>query len=81
MGMRRSVPVIERRGQFGVALYRAVALAPTAVLFFAIVAPIGILMRAFGSDRLLLRRDPKAASYWIIREPPGPTPEAMKRQY
>ena len=63
------------------ALYRAVALAPTAVLFFAVVAPIGLLMRAFGSDRLLLRRDPKAASYWIRREPPGPAPETMKHQH
>jgi hypothetical protein len=28
-----------------------------------------------------LRRDPNAASYWIIREPPGPAPETMRQQF
>jgi len=39
------------------------------------------VMRALGKDPLRLKRDPKATSYWIVREPPGPAPETMKHQY
>jgi hypothetical protein len=38
-------------------------------------------MRMLGKDPLRLRRDPDAASYWIHRTPPGPTPESMKNQF
>jgi hypothetical protein len=34
-----------------------------------------------GKDPLQLRRDSDAASYWIHRTPPGPTPESMKNQF
>jgi len=28
-----------------------------------------------------LRRDGTAATYWILREPPGPEPKSMKNQF
>ena len=34
------------------------------VLFFAVLTPLGLLLRLFGKDLLQLRRDPKATSYW-----------------
>ena len=52
-----------------------------AVLFYGVVTPTGLAMRALGRDPLRLRRDPEAASYWIRRDPPGPDPESMAKQY
>jgi hypothetical protein len=51
------------------------------LIFFTTVAPIGLLMRAFGKDPLRLRRDPSASSYWIARDPPGPSSDSMKWQF
>ena len=38
------------------------------VVFVLVVVPLGVLMRLFGNDALRLRRDPKAATYWIERK-------------
>ena len=62
-------------------LYRVVSPVALGVLFYGVVTPVGMLMRAFGKDPLKLRRDPAAASYWILRQPPGPAPESMKNQF
>ena len=62
-------------------LHRVVATVILAFLFYAVVTPTGLLMRAFGKDPLRLRYDPSAKSYWILRSPPGPTPESMKNQF
>jgi hypothetical protein len=52
-----------------------------AILFFLVVAPIGLLMRLFGKRPLALGCDPAAKSYWIERKPPGPLPGSMKNQF
>jgi len=39
------------------------------------------LLRVLGKDLLRLKRDPKAGSYWIEREPPGPAPGSMSKQF
>jgi hypothetical protein len=52
-----------------------------AILFFLVVAPIGLLMRLFGKRPLALGFDPAAKSYWIERKPPGPLPGSMKNQF
>jgi hypothetical protein len=44
-------------------------------LFFAVIVPAALVLRAVGRDRLHLRRDAGAASYWITR----PAPSAAKR--
>jgi hypothetical protein len=36
-----------------------------AVLFFAVLTPIGLVLRRAGRDRLRLRPQPGAASYWL----------------
>jgi Saxitoxin biosynthesis operon protein SxtJ len=51
------------------------------ILFFLVVAPIGLLMRVFGKRPLALELDPTAKSYWIERNPPGPLPGSMKNQF
>ena len=40
-----------------------------AILFFAIVTPVGIVMRLTGRDRLRLRFEPAEPSYWVPRPP------------
>ncbi|MEA2840519.1 MAG: hypothetical protein QOF41_1849 [Methylobacteriaceae bacterium] len=52
-----------------------------AVLFFIVVAPIGLLMRVFKKRPLALAFDPAAKSYWIERAPPAPLPGSMKNQF
>jgi hypothetical protein len=52
-----------------------------AILFFIVVAPIGLLMRLTGKRPLALAFDPAAKSYWIERTPPAPLPGSMKNQF
>ncbi len=52
----------------------------TAALFFGLVAPVGIVTRLAGRDRLRLRHDPARASYWIKRSATAERPTAMTRQ-
>jgi hypothetical protein len=51
------------------------------IMFFLVVTPIGLLMRAFGKDPLRLRFDKSASSYWLDRTPPGPPPESLSDQF
>jgi hypothetical protein len=67
--------------KFGVLLGRIVAPIVLGLLFYLVMTPIGLVIRALGRDPLRLRRDPTASSYWIVREPPGPAPETMREQF
>ncbi len=53
----------------------------TGIIFFLVVTPMGVLLRWSGKDPLRLRPDPAAESYWLPRDPPGPAPESMARQF
>jgi hypothetical protein len=58
-------------------------LRPLALLlvFVLLVTPLAFLMRVIGKDPLRLRSDPKIATYWVDRKPPGPAPDSLKNQY
>jgi hypothetical protein len=51
------------------------------LLFYAIVTPVGLVMRLTGKDLLRLRIDATAQTYWIERHPPGPVPDTMRHQF
>lgn len=51
------------------------------LVFYLCVTPIGLLLRLFGKDLLALRWQPAQASYWIVRDPPGPRPETLRHQF
>jgi len=51
------------------------------ILFYLVFTPFGWVLRRMGKDFLRLRSAPGAPSYWIPRQPPGPTPESMSRQF
>lgn len=52
-----------------------------ALLFFVVVTPVGLLMRLAGKDTLRQRGPRQGESYWIVREPPGPSGESMREQF
>jgi hypothetical protein len=49
--------------------------------FFFVFAPVGWVMRLAGKDFLHLKASPGADSYWIPRDPPGPEPESIAKQF
>jgi Saxitoxin biosynthesis operon protein SxtJ len=51
-----------------------------AILYFAVIWPLGLLMKALGRDPLQLRTDPKATTYWNER-PQSDDPRRHFRQY
>jgi hypothetical protein len=51
------------------------------ILFYVVFTPFGWVLRRMGKDFLRLRPTPGAPTYWIHREPPGPSPESMSRQF
>ena len=67
--------------RFGLLLHRIVNPLVMAVIYFGVVTPTGLVMRALGKDPLSLRYDPDAESYWIHRDPPGPERESMTKQF
>ena len=81
--VRPSVLEVPNRlwGRFGLWLGRVVSPVMAGVVFYGVVTPIGLVMRLAGKDFLRLRRDPGAASYWIVRDPPGPPPQSMSDQF
>ena len=67
--------------RFGLLLHRAINPIVMALLFYGTVLPTSLVMRMMGRDLLRLKRQPDADSYWIARQPPGPSPETMKDQF
>ena len=60
-------------------LYLVVGPVVMVVLYFGAIVPVGLLMRAFGSDPLHMRLDRHAASYWVVRGE-ADRPQTMKNQ-
>jgi hypothetical protein len=67
--------------EFGLLLNRIVSPVVMAFLFFGVVTPIALIFRLLGNDPLRLKLDPMATTYWIDRDPPGPSPESIKEQF
>ena len=67
--------------KLGLLLGRIVSPIALGILFYGVFTPIGGLMRLAGKDPLKLRRDPQAASYWTVRQPPGPRRDSMNQQF
>jgi len=66
---------------FGLRLHRIVSPVVLGVMFFLVITPIGLAMRAMGKDPLRLKFDKVSSSYWIERTPPGPPPESFEDQF
>lgn len=51
------------------------------LVYVVTIIPIGLLIRISGKDLLRLKREEEAVSYWIDRDPPGPSAESLKDQF
>jgi saxitoxin biosynthesis operon SxtJ-like protein len=67
--------------QLGLLLHRLVNPVVMAMMYFGAIVPMGLLLRILGKDLLRLRLDPQATTYWIARQPAGPKPESMSKQF
>tara|TARA_R110000868_G_scaffold4155_51_gene25697 strand:+ start:6973 stop:7404 length:432 start_codon:yes stop_codon:yes gene_type:complete len=67
--------------QFGALLHRITNPVIMGLIFFLTVTPTALVFKALGKDPLRLKLDPEAESYWIHRDPPGPAPNSMSRQF
>ena len=76
---RRLAPLNRAWTRFGHLLARLTNPLVLGLLFFLVVTPMGLAMRALGKDPLRRRLEPEAASYWIRRPLPAPGP--MSRQF
>ncbi|RMG39897.1 MAG: hypothetical protein D6725_04475 [Planctomycetota bacterium] len=57
-----------------------VSLCALAVVFYGVITPVGLLLRAFGYDPLQRRFDPDATTYWVPRSN-ADDPRRYLRQY
>jgi Na+/proline symporter len=52
------------------------------VFYYVVVTPVGLAARVMGKDFLTRRREPKASSYWILRDRSRPkSPQEYEQQY
>jgi saxitoxin biosynthesis operon SxtJ-like protein len=65
----------------GQALHHVVNPVVMALIYFGSVVPTGLVLKMLGKDPLRLRRDRAAVSYWVPRDPPGPPPGSMPKQF
>jgi large-conductance mechanosensitive channel len=64
--------------KFGLLMQKVVNPLIMALMFFVVITPIGLLMRALGRDLLLQKFDATAKTYWIRRDKNAGT---MKNQF
>lgn len=67
--------------KFGLALHHVINPIVMGAIYYAAFVPMGLVVRAMGKDLLRRKRDEKLASYWIVREPPGPSRGSMSKQF
>lgn len=64
----------------GMLLGRIVSPIVLGIIFFGLITPTAIISRILGRDELRLRQK-MSETYWITRDPVGPTPESFKNQF
>jgi len=67
--------------KFGLLLHKILSPVVLGIMFFLVITPIGMFLRARGKDPLRLKPNRQSKTYWIERVPPGPTPESIKDQF
>ena len=67
--------------RFAILLSRVMNPIVIGILYIGVITPIGWFARMTGHDPLKLKFDPSASTYWIERNPSGPSPDSMSRQF
>ena len=67
--------------KFGLLLHHLVNPILMGLIFFLAVTPTAFVFKVLGKNPLHLKFDPAAETYWIDRDPPGPSPNSMSQQF
>lgn len=67
--------------KFGGVMHRIMSPVILAVLFYLLIFPTALIKRMFGGVSLHLGFDRDAESYWIKRDPPGPSADSFTNQF
>jgi hypothetical protein len=67
--------------RFGLLLNKIVNPIVLGIMFYAIITPIGLLMRAFDKRPLNLDKKPLETSYWSKKDLPGSAPSNFRDQF
>jgi len=67
--------------KFGLLLHSIASPLIKMAMFYLVITPIGLIMRFLGKRPLNLLLDSNAPSYWIKREPPGPSKDSFIDQF
>jgi hypothetical protein len=67
--------------KFGLLLHTIINPIVLGAMFFLAVTPMAMLMRVFGKRFLNMTFDKNAPTYWINRNPPGPSAQSVRRQF
>ncbi len=51
------------------------------ILFYGVITPFGVARQLFGADPMKRKLDPKASTYWVDRNPPGPAADSFNNQF
>ena len=81
--LRPGLLALPNRGwtALGLLMSRIVSPLSLGIVYYLVLTPVGVLMRLRGKDPLRLKPDRAQGSYWIARQPPGPSPESIDRQF
>ena len=77
----RLAPLNRAWTRLGLLLFKVVNPVVLGLIYLTTIVPIGLIMRLMGRDLLSLKLDRQAASYWVVRQPPGPAPKTMTNQF
>jgi hypothetical protein len=72
-------PLNRAWGMVGLILQHVVGNAVIALLFYAVLTPVGLLQRRLGKNPVTASFDPQRTTYWEPRI--APAPQAMRRQF
>lgn len=68
--------------KLGLLLQKLVSPIALGILFYIVITPIGLFMRVLLRKELLsVSFNRGAQSYWIYRNPPGPSPDSLPNQF
>lgn len=67
--------------KFGLFLHKITNPLVLGFIFVFTIIPIGFVMRLCGKDFLNLKRKNKPSSYWVERNPRGPSSDSLRRQF
>jgi hypothetical protein len=67
--------------RFGLVLHRVMTPLIMGIMFYVVITPMGLIMRAFGYDGMGMKRKKGVSSYWITRKSTDFTPDSLKNQF